>query len=246
MANSEGTQAPVLVIGATGNVGRLVVEQLLDREVPVRVIVRSPDKFPQHVSEHPNLSITQGTLLDMSDDAFTDQVRGCGAVISCLGHVINFQGMYGKPRYLCRDAAKKVCDAIERTQTPGKFVLLNTVGTSNPAGDRPRGFLEKVVLGALAALLPPVRDNNAAASFLSKTVGTNKKFFKWVSVRPDGFVDGAVSRYSLHPRLINSLFDAKQTTKANIAHFMCELVTNPETWKAWEGQMPVIVNEEQE
>ncbi len=29
---------------------------------------------------------------------------------------------------------------------------------------------------------------------------------------------------------------------ANVAHFMCELVTNPTTWDGWKGKLPVIVN----
>jgi hypothetical protein len=29
---------------------------------------------------------------------------------------------------------------------------------------------------------------------------------------------------------------------ANVAHFMCELTTDPEVWAAWRGRLPVIVN----
>jgi hypothetical protein len=29
---------------------------------------------------------------------------------------------------------------------------------------------------------------------------------------------------------------------ANVAHFMCELVTDPKAWNVWKGKMPVIVN----
>jgi hypothetical protein len=29
---------------------------------------------------------------------------------------------------------------------------------------------------------------------------------------------------------------------ANVAHFMCELVTSPKAWASWEGKAPVIVN----
>jgi hypothetical protein len=32
------------------------------------------------------------------------------------------------------------------------------------------------------------------------------------------------------------------TNMANVAHFMTELVTDPETWADWESKMPVIVN----
>jgi hypothetical protein len=29
---------------------------------------------------------------------------------------------------------------------------------------------------------------------------------------------------------------------ANVAHFICELVTDPAAWKAWKGRMPVVVD----
>ena len=29
---------------------------------------------------------------------------------------------------------------------------------------------------------------------------------------------------------------------ANVAHFMCELVTDPRVWGAWKGELPVIVD----
>jgi hypothetical protein len=29
---------------------------------------------------------------------------------------------------------------------------------------------------------------------------------------------------------------------ANVAHFMCELVTNPKVWAHWKNKLPVIVN----
>ncbi|RZM37524.1 MAG: NAD-dependent epimerase/dehydratase family protein [Sphingomonas sp.] len=51
----------ILVIGATGRVGRLVVEQLVQRDVDVRVLTRDPAKaaFPTSVE------VMQGDLLDI-------------------------------------------------------------------------------------------------------------------------------------------------------------------------------------
>jgi len=51
----------ILVIGATGRVGRHVVDQLVRREAPVRVLTRDPSKadFPG------NVEVVQGDLLDI-------------------------------------------------------------------------------------------------------------------------------------------------------------------------------------
>jgi len=75
-----------LVVGASGATGRLLVEQLLDRGQNVRVIVRSPDRLPEDLKNHPLLSVTRASLLDLSDAKMAAQVKGCGAVASCLGH----------------------------------------------------------------------------------------------------------------------------------------------------------------
>src|SRR5689334_21917724 len=51
----------ILITGATGNVGRQVVQQLLNRGADVRVLVRDPSKadFPASVN------VVQGDLLDV-------------------------------------------------------------------------------------------------------------------------------------------------------------------------------------
>ncbi|TIX38829.1 MAG: NAD-dependent epimerase/dehydratase family protein, partial [Mesorhizobium sp.] len=51
----------ILVTGATGNVGRNVVEQLVKRGANVRALVRNPSKanFPARVD------VVQGDLLDV-------------------------------------------------------------------------------------------------------------------------------------------------------------------------------------
>ena len=55
----------VLVVGATGKTGRLVVEQLLCRNYEVRVIVRSPDSLPSRVLENPNTTVIEASILDL-------------------------------------------------------------------------------------------------------------------------------------------------------------------------------------
>jgi hypothetical protein len=48
----------------------------------------------------------------------------------------------------------------------------------------------------------------------------------------------------VYPSPIRSaIFDAGQTSRINVGHFMAELITNDDTWQQWHGQMPVIYNE---
>lgn len=66
---------------------------------------------------------------------------------------------------------------------------------------------------------------------------------RWVTVRPDTLIEGEASAYSLHENLVSSLFKPGSTNMANVASFMCDLATDPESWDRWEGRLPVIVNE---
>ena len=112
----------ILVAGATGNTGRPLVEQSLALGHTVRVIVRSRQRLPAAVLEHPNITVIEASILDLSDEQMAEFVKGCDSVVSCLGHVISFKGIFGAPRKLCTDATRRLCAAIEtnRPSSPAK------------------------------------------------------------------------------------------------------------------------------
>ena len=87
-----------LVVGATGATGRLLVEQLLARDLRMRVIVRSSERLPAAIRGHGNLQTRQASVLDLGDEELAGQVAGCDAVASCLGHNLSLKGIYGQPR----------------------------------------------------------------------------------------------------------------------------------------------------
>lgn len=60
----------ILVTGATGRVGRHVVEQLVQRGAPVRVLTRDPSK----VAVPPEVDVAKGDLLDL--DAMRSALQG--------------------------------------------------------------------------------------------------------------------------------------------------------------------------
>ena len=94
----------ILVVGATGKTGRPLVELLLGKNHKVRIIVRSPHKLPAGILENPNTTVIEASILDLTDEEMTEHVRGCDAVVSCLGHVMDFKGIFGEPKKLCTDA----------------------------------------------------------------------------------------------------------------------------------------------
>ncbi len=236
-----------LVFGATGATGRLLVQQLLDRDQNVRVIVRSAARLPEAIVSHPNISVIQASVLDLSDTELAQHVGGCDAVASCLGHNMSFKGIYGQPRWLVTDATRRLCQAIKANQPdhPVKFVLMNTAGNRNHDLSEPISFAQQVVIGLLRLLLPPVVDNEQAADYLRTAIGQNDGVIEWAVVRPDSLIDaGEVTEYTVYVSPTRSaIFDAGTTSRINVGHFMAELITHDDTWNQWQGQMPVIYNE---
>ena len=235
----------VLLVGGTGRTGQRVLEQLLSRGISVRVIVRSVQRLPVGVAEDPNLAVVEADLLSLGDEDLRRHVHGCDAIISCLGHVTNLKGVMGPPRDLVTQATTRLCRAIAALAPakPAKFILMSSVSVNHPGGlDTRRGKFEKAFVGILRGVVPPARDNQQAANFLYDDIGTSNPFAEWAVVRPDTLLEGDVSAYTLHEGLVSSLFAPDSTNMANVAHFMCELVTNPVAWDDWKGKLPVIIN----
>lgn len=80
----------LLVLGATGRLGSVVVEQALAAGLDLAVAVRNPARLPAawaaRVQEH-RLDLAAGTDAELSAT-----LRGVGAVINCAGHVSDGAG----------------------------------------------------------------------------------------------------------------------------------------------------------
>eukprot|EP00980_Cylindrotheca_fusiformis_P003960 scaffold871_cov130-Cylindrotheca_fusiformis.AAC.37 len=88
-SNNEGddSKKPILVVGATGKVGRKVVQQLMDRNLRVRALVRNLEKANEIFDDNQRSAI-EFVVCDLgSADASTLEpcVQGCEAIISVSG-----------------------------------------------------------------------------------------------------------------------------------------------------------------
>ncbi len=236
----------ILVVGASGETGRLLVGQLLNQGHHVKAVVRSPEKLPGSWKSDKRLQLITASLLDLSDREMVELTLGCDAIASCLGHNMSLKGIYGQPRKLVTDATRRLCNAIEtnRAERPVKYVLMNTTGNRNRNLNEPVSFAQKCVIGLLRLLLPPHVDNEQAADYLRTQVGQDNPFIEWAAVRPDGLIDeGEVTGYTIHPSPIRSaIFNPGKTSRINVGHFMAQLISDAGLWKQWKGQMPVIYN----
>jgi nucleoside-diphosphate-sugar epimerase len=246
----------VLILGATGRTGGRVLTQLLEREVPVRAIVRSAERLPDAASGDPLLEVVEADLLALPPEVLAGHLTGCDTVISCLGHTISARGVFGPPRGLVTQAVGLVRDAVgavqsanaaaaaaDRASGPVRLILMSSVSVNQPGhADTRRGRAERAYMAAMRAAVPPARDNQRAADLLVREVGPADPQLQWVVVRPDTLTDGDVSQYAVHDELVASLFRPDHTRMANVGHFMCELSTDDRTWQRWRSRMPVVVD----
>lgn len=244
----------VLLVGATGATGRLLLQQLINKGHTVKAVVRSADRLPSEYQNHDNVIVIPGTVLEMEASRLQEIVSDCHAIASCLGHTINFKGLFGKPRRLVTKTVQRLCEAVSANQTlhsvendqdhPLRFVLMNTAGNSNRNLNEPLTTGEKIVLFLLRNLLPPHADNEDAADYLRVRWPSGNPSLQWAAVRPDTLQnEDTVTQYTLHDSPTHSaIFNAGQTSRINVAHFMAELISDDSLWNEWAGQMPVIYN----
>jgi len=236
----------ILVVGASGATGRQLVEQLLIQGHSVKAVVRSPEKLPQSWNNNERVKIISASLLDLSDKEMMELILDCHSIASCLGHNMNWKGIYGQPRKLVTDAARLLCNAIKanKPQNPVKYVLMNTTGNRNRDLNEPISVAQKCVIGLLRLLLPPHVDNEKAADYLRTQIGQNNQFIEWAAVRPDGLINSnEVTGYEIYSSPIRSaIFNPGKTSRINVGHFMASLISESSLWNKWKGQMPVIYN----
>ena len=236
----------VLVLGATGSTGRLVVQILLQKGVDVVAIVRNGQSLLNMECAQSSLQIVEAEISEISEGDLTEYLEGCEIIVSCLGHNVTLKGMFGHPRRLVTDAIRKVVTTIESKQYGKKFkiILMNTAGNSNRDIPEKPPLSQRFVVFLLRKLLPPHVDNEEAADFLRIQVGQKNTSIEWVAVRPDGLTDeNQVSNYDIYDSPIrNAIFNSGTTSRINVAEFMCNLAVTPELWSDWTGKMPVIYN----
>jgi putative NADH-flavin reductase len=236
----------VLVVGANGATGQLLLEQLLHRGIDIKAIVRTPDTLSKDIRKHDRLALIQASILELNEMELVKHVQGCTAVASCLGHRLTLKGIYGRPRRLVTDATRRLCNAIKSSAAhgPTRFVLMNTAGNSNRDLNEPVSLAHRLVIGGIRCLVPPHADNEQAADYLRVNIGQDDNDIQWAAVRPDTLIDeDRVTEYALHPSPTRSaIFNPGKTSRINVAHFMADLITDDAIWERWRGKMPVIYN----
>jgi nucleoside-diphosphate-sugar epimerase len=161
------------VFGASGGIGRLVVERLLADGHQVAALVRSPAKLR---IDHPELTVRTGQLSNAA--AVRDVVAGSDAVISALGPSLK-RGAQGSP---VADGTRAIVAAMQGAGVR-RFICLATPSVPDP---RDRPTYKAWLLPLMARVMFP----NALAELRGMTAAVTESDLDWTVARISRPTDG--------------------------------------------------------
>lgn len=209
----------ILILGANGAVGKLVLDELLQANHDVKALVRNGSAMQR---KHRRLTVVQGNPTNVAD--LEDVLGGQELVVSTLGARTN------KKTTLRADVARNLAAGMKRHGVR-KLVWLDAagVGSSKEFVQRSSFFFGRIII---PLLLDNMYEDAAVADALIEKSGRD-----WVIVRPMSFTNNAktgnisvVTDMSLTVRL------RLRITRADVAAFLVEQVVKDD----YVGLMPVI------
>lgn len=206
----------VLVLGATGGTGRLIVHDALEKGHSVVALVRSKARAP----DLPGADIIEGDACD--EGALMRALEGCDAVVSALGSGLSpFSAVS-----LLTEATHALIPAMRRRGV-SRLVCISALGVGDSRGHG--GFV-------FDRLFLPLLLRHAYKDKGRQEAAIRASSLDWVIVRPGMLIDGP-ARGSV--RAIGDLASVNggKIARADVARFVVEqLATN-----TWLRQTPVLL-----
>jgi putative NADH-flavin reductase len=193
----------IIVFGATGSIGRLVVEQALAAGHDVTAFTRDSSRMTGH---DPKLRVVQGEVTHL--DTVVDAVTGHDAVIVTLG-----AGRKGNVR---GPGTATIIRAMERAGVR-RLIVQSTIGIGDSRASL-NFYWKRLMFGLL--LRPAYADHIEQEQHV---IGSDRD---WTIVRPGAFVDGPLTgRYRHgfdHPDRSTTL----KVSRADVAHFVLDQLSS--------------------
>lgn len=196
----------LLVLGATGPTGRLVIERALEHSDTVTVLARRPEALDQLSSR---VTIVTGDATSTADVAAA--MAGQDAVISALG-----RGTSLRADDLFANAATAVVEAAKRTELT-RMVWMSSFGVGDTYASA--NLIQKILY---RTVLRDIYANKAVAEQTIRASGLD-----WTIVYPTALTNGpARGNYQVDDRVAMTL--SARISRADVADFMHEAAHSPE------------------
>ncbi|MEL6920135.1 MAG: SDR family oxidoreductase, partial [Pseudomonadota bacterium] len=195
----------VIIFGATGSVGRLVVEQTLSAGHHATAFARKPQKLDIN---HPNLSLAAGNALDADD--VSKAMPGHDAAIVVLG-----AGMDRKSRI----RSQGTLNVINAMQDHGvkRLIAQSTLG-AHESWSNLNFFWKRIMFGGI---IKPVFKDHELQEQMVRASGLD-----WTIVRPGAFDEGPATGTYKAPVLPGDRKLTLKISRADIADFIGKELVN--------------------
>jgi uncharacterized protein YbjT (DUF2867 family) len=213
--NVQTTRPKILVLGATGGTGRLIVAQALARGYDVTVLVRSVEK----ARDLDGAKLIVGDVRD--EKALRKALEGRDAVISALGTPASpFREVT-----LLSSATRALVNAMKSEQV-SRLICITGIGAGDSAGHG--GFVFDKLIFPL--LLRKVYADKNRQEAIVRDSGLD-----WILVRPS-VLNNKPSRHTIRALTNLSGFHGGTISRADVARFILDQVGDD----AWVHRLPLI------
>ena len=195
----------VLVIGAAGKTGRLVVDRALAAGYSVKALVHDTEALVEHPFAE-GVQIVQGDVHDPA--AVLTAVTACDAVIDTLG---------GKKPFLKTDlesSAARVVLAAMKNAGAKRLVVISVLGAGDSGTQSPFWYEHLFLPTFLHGALP---DKNAMEAEVKASA------VEWVLVRPPILTDDAATGFV---KVFTEQDVAHKITRGDLAQFLVDQLTS--------------------
>jgi putative NADH-flavin reductase len=193
----------VLIIGATGATGKILMREALAQGHEVTALARNPSAMP---SEEPLLRVVEGNALEAS--SLEAAVAGQDAVLSVLG--TRSRG----PTTLFSESTHNLISAMNKHGVP-RLVCITGVGVGDSKGHV--GFLYD-------RIIRPYVVKNVYEDKERQEEEIKQSDLEWVIVRPAQLTDEpARGKYSVY---LGGSYAATKISRADVANFMLAQLTD--------------------
>jgi putative NADH-flavin reductase len=198
----------IIVFGANGRTGQLIVTQALAKGHSVTAFVRSASGLPQD----PHLQVIEGDVLDFG--SVVHAVRGHRAVLSALG------ANSRKKSEILTNAIPHILEGM-RQEYVSRLIVLGAAGVDPDWGKYQNGFTRiGLWLAKHSVLLHPFRDQQAQERLITATD------LDYTIVRAPRLADGPFTgAYRVLPDALP--YGATRINRADVADFMLQQLTDP-------------------
>ncbi len=192
------------VFGATGTVGRHLVQQALNEGYRVRAFARRPETLG---IDHPELTMIRGDVLDAA--AVSEAVDGADSVLITLGS----KGLTGNIR---SEGTRRIVDAMQRRGVR-RLICQTTLGVGDSRSNL--DFYWKVLMFGI--VLRAVFKDHVIQEQIVRDSGLD-----WTIVRPSAFIDGPLSEKVKHGFAPTERNLTLKISRADVARFMLRQTTD--------------------